>query len=198
LDVHAEVQSAKKKLVEELGLNKEEDLFADIDKELKEVDLSSIFILKLEIIDLNDYEVELKKEQERLTLEKEFKNSPTEDLFKSRLFNTILKYSKDIFEFNQPKISTELDIYDENLIKFLECSVEESRTLHKSSSTSIIMEYIKEELQKINDESLSPTNKLKRRHLIKLADILARTRVPDTLNLKEVLDIFKHPMVKFD
>ncbi len=198
MDVHAEVQSAKKKLVEELGLNKEEDLFADIDKELKEVDLSSIFILKLEIIDLNDYEVELKKEQERLTLEKEFKNSPTEDLFKSRLFNTILKYSKDIFEFNQPKISTELDIYDENLIKFLECSVEESRTLHKSSSTSIIMEYIKEELQKINDESLSPTNKLKRRHLIKLADILARTRVPDTLNLKEVLDIFKHPMVKFD
>jgi hypothetical protein len=60
------------------------------------------------------------------------------------------------------------------------------------------MEYIKEELLKIKEESLSPTNKLKKKHLIRLSDILARMRVTDSQNLKEVLDIFKHPMVKFD
>jgi len=45
-----------------------------------------------------------------MTLEKEFKNSEKEDLFKSSMFNTIVKYSKDIFDFKKPKISTSLDV----------------------------------------------------------------------------------------
>ncbi len=147
---------------------------------------------------MNEYDLEIKKEQERMTLEKEFKGSETEDLFKSGLFNSILKYSKDIFDFSQPKISTNLDIYDENLIRFLEYSVEEANIVHKSSSTSLIMEYIKEELKKIDEENLSPSNRLKRKHLIRVADVLARTRVLDSQNLKKVLDLFKHACVKFD
>ena len=59
---------------------------------------------------MNEYETELKREQERMTIEKEFRNSETEDLFKSSMFNTIVKYSKDIFDFKKPKISTSLDV----------------------------------------------------------------------------------------
>jgi hypothetical protein len=119
-------------------------------------------------------------------------------LFKSELFNTILKYSKDIFDFNKPKISTNLDIYDENLIRFLEYSVQESNLIHKSSSTSLIMEFFKEELKKINDDTLNPSNKLKKKHLIRVADVCGRMRVPDSQNLKQVFDMFKHPSVKFE
>jgi len=130
-------------------------------------------------------------------LEKEFKESKTEDLFKSSLFNTIVKYSKDIFDFNNPKISTNLDIYDENLIRFLEYSVQESNLIYKSASTSLIMEFIKEELKKISDDKLSPSNRLKKKHLIRVADICGRMRIPDSQNLKAVFDMFKHPAVKF-
>jgi hypothetical protein len=73
----------------------------------------------IEIIDINEYETELKREQERLTLEKEFKNSEREDLFKSSLFNSIVKYSKDIFDFKKPKIATSLDVIKFNLILYV-------------------------------------------------------------------------------
>jgi hypothetical protein len=45
-----------------------------------------------------------------MTIEKEFRNSEREDFFKSSLFNSIVKYSKDIFDFKKPKISTSLDV----------------------------------------------------------------------------------------
>ncbi len=122
----------------------------------------------------------------------------TEDLFKSSLFNTIIKYSKDIFDFKNPKIATNLDIYDENLIRFLEYTVQEANIVYKSASTSLIMEFIKQELKKIEDEKLSPSNRLKKKHLIRVADICGRMRVPDSQNLKGVFDMFKHPAVKFE
>ena len=46
-----------------------------------------------------------------MTLEKEFRDSEKEDFFKSNLFNTIVKHSKDIFDFKKPKISTSLDVW---------------------------------------------------------------------------------------
>jgi hypothetical protein len=133
-----------------------------------------------------------------MTIEKEFKDFKKEDLFKSDLFNSILKYSKDIFDFKKPNLTTNLDIYDENLIRFLEYSIKESNLAHKSASTSIIMEFIKDELKKIDDESLNPSNKLKKKHLIRVADICGRLRVQDSQNLKNVLEMFKHPTVKFE
>jgi hypothetical protein len=59
---------------------------------------------------LNRYEEELIKEKERITLEQEFKGSKTEDLFQSDIFQTILKYSKDIHDFNKPKLATVVDV----------------------------------------------------------------------------------------
>ena len=156
------------------------------------------FLIFLEIIDLNEYDEEIKKEQNRLTLENEFQKANVEDLFTSNLFGTILKYSKDIFDFKNPKITTNIDIYDENLVKFLEYSIEESTYIYRAFTTSIIMEHLKDELKKIDDINLSPSNILKKKHLIRLADMLAKLRVPDSKNLKIVYDIFKHPTVKFD
>ena len=108
-----------------------------------------------------------------------------------------MKYSKDIFDFKKPKLSTNLDIYDENLIKFLEYSIEESNLTFKSSTSSLIMEFIKSELENINDGDLGPTNRLKKKHLIRLADVCGRMRILDSQNLKQVFDIFRHPDVKF-
>jgi hypothetical protein len=59
------------------------------------------------------------------------------------------------------------------------------------------MEYIKNELSNINDDELSPANRLKKKHLIRVADICGRMRVTDSQNLKEVFDMFKHPTIKF-
>jgi hypothetical protein len=50
------------------------------------------------------------KEKERLTLEKEFKGSKTEDLFQSEMFQTIVKHSKDIHDYKKPKVTTVVDV----------------------------------------------------------------------------------------
>jgi hypothetical protein len=71
--------------------------------------VSSVYLC-LEIFDLNKYEEEIMKENERLTFEKEFKNLKTEDLFQSDIFQTIVKYSKDIHDYNKPKLATVVDV----------------------------------------------------------------------------------------
>jgi hypothetical protein len=53
----------------------------------------------------------LQKEKERFTLEKEFKDFKTDDLFQSDIFQTIVKYSKDIHDFKKPKLATSVDVY---------------------------------------------------------------------------------------
>lgn len=79
----------------------------------------------------------------------------------------------------------------------MEYSVKESNIVHKSSSSSVIMEYIKEELEKIQDEELSPANRLKKKHLIKVSDVIGKMRVTDSQNLKRVFEVNKHPSIKF-
>lgn len=59
------------------------------------------------------------------------------------------------------------------------------------------MDYLKKELENIDSDKLSPANKLKKKHLIRLADICGKVRIADSHNLKLVYDIFKHPPVKF-
>ena len=49
-----------------------------------------------------------------------------------------------------------------------------------------VLNHKKEELEKIDDESLSPKNRLKKKHLIRLSVLLARMRVSDSQNLKEM------------
>ena len=88
-------------------------------------------------------------------------------------------------------------MYDENLIKYLEYSVEENYAKYKSRNTSIVMEFIKKELENIDTEKLSPANRLKKKHLIRVADLCSNLRVVDSQNLKQVFDLYKHEPVKF-
>jgi len=60
------------------------------------------------------------------------------------------------------------------------------------------MEYLKNELTNINEEELSPLNRIKRKHLIRLAEICGKMRITDSQNLKSVFDKFKQPSIKFD
>ncbi len=88
-------------------------------------------------------------------------------------------------------------IYDENLVKYLEYTVEESKLIHKTQTSSVIMEYIKSDLNSIEESQLSPANRLKRKHLIRVIDVCAKMRITDSMNLKQVYDLFKSPNVKF-
>ena len=60
------------------------------------------------------------------------------------------------------------------------------------------MEYLKNELRNLNEEELSPLNRIKRKHLIRMAEICGKMRITDSQNLKSVFDKFKQPSIKFD
>lgn len=60
------------------------------------------------------------------------------------------------------------------------------------------MESLKREIEKINDDNLSPTNKLKKKQLYKIADICSKIRIADSQNLLEIFDTFKNPTIKFN
>lgn len=60
------------------------------------------------------------------------------------------------------------------------------------------MEYLKNELSNLNEEELSPLNRIKRKHLIRLAEICGKMRITDSQNLKSVFDKFKQPSIKFE
>lgn len=60
------------------------------------------------------------------------------------------------------------------------------------------MEFLKKELENIDEETLNPTNKLKKKHLLRLTTIISNLRVTDSQNLKQVFDLFKHEPVDFN
>jgi hypothetical protein len=45
-----------------------------------------------------------------MTLEKEFQANK-ENILQSEFFNTIVEYSKDIYDFKKPRITTNIDVY---------------------------------------------------------------------------------------
>jgi hypothetical protein len=59
---------------------------------------------------MNQYEEELSKERDRMTLENEFRNTQKEDLFTSPMYSNILKYSKNVFDFKNPKLTMNIDV----------------------------------------------------------------------------------------
>ena len=79
----------------------------------------------------------------------------------------------------------------------MEYSVKESNTVHRSSSSSVIMEFLKEELKRIDDSQLSPGNKIKKKCLMRLADVVGKMRITDSQNLKQVFNLYKNPNIKF-
>lgn len=60
------------------------------------------------------------------------------------------------------------------------------------------MEYLKEELSSIDDDKLSALNKIKKKHLIRLANICSNTRIKDSHNLNEIFKMYKPEKVSFD
>jgi hypothetical protein len=52
----------------------------------------------------------MRREKERITLEKEFRNLKMENLFESNLFESIVQYSKDIHDFKKPKFGSNVDV----------------------------------------------------------------------------------------
>jgi Asp-tRNA(Asn)/Glu-tRNA(Gln) amidotransferase B subunit len=109
----------------------------------------------------------------------------------------MIKYSKDIFDFSKPKFTNDIDIYDENLIKYFEYTIAEDKIIYNSSNSSLIMEILKTELERFDEEKLSQIQKLKTKHLIKLANVVSQVRITDSANLKVIFDTFKQKEIKF-
>jgi hypothetical protein len=59
------------------------------------------------------------------------------------------------------------------------------------------MEYLKAEIEKIGEDKLSPANRLKKKYMIRIANICSKMNIVDSQNLKAVFDRFKHSQVKF-
>jgi hypothetical protein len=59
------------------------------------------------------------------------------------------------------------------------------------------MNYIKSEVEGIDEENLSPANRLKKKYMLRVANICSRMNIIDSQNLKQVFDRFKHKQVKF-
>ena len=60
-----------------------------------------------------------------------------------------------------------------------------------------MMDLLIKELENIDEDVLSPEKKIKKKHLIKLANICGKIRIIDSQNLKQVFDMYKQPTVKF-
>ena len=60
---------------------------------------------------MNKFEEEIKQENKRIRLEDELKDFNKENIFKSELFENIIKYSKDIFDFKKTKLINDIDVF---------------------------------------------------------------------------------------
>lgn len=74
----------------------------------------------------------------------------------------------------------------------------ESHIIYEKESTSIVMEFLKEELNSIEDNELSTINRIKKKHLIRLADICSKTKIKDSQNLQEIFKMYKQEKISFD
>lgn len=84
------------------------------------------------------------------------------------------------------------------MVKFFEITNKESKIIYKKDSTSLVMEYLVKELQEIDEEQLSSINKIKKKHLIRLAEICSNTRIKDSHNLNEIFKMYKPEKISFD
>ena len=60
------------------------------------------------------------------------------------------------------------------------------------------MEFLINELNAIEDEKLGALNKIKKKHLVRLADICSKTRIKDSHNLNEIFKMYKPEKISFD
>ncbi len=60
------------------------------------------------------------------------------------------------------------------------------------------MEFLKKELDAIEDDQLSALNRIKKKHLIRLAEICSQMKIKDSHNLNEIFKIYKPEKISFD
>ncbi len=66
------------------------------------------------------------------------------------------------------------------------------------TSTSLIINFIEDELKSIDDNLLNNDLKDKKKHLILICKEAKPFKVPDAHNLKQIFDLFRNPKIKFD
>jgi hypothetical protein len=72
------------------------------------------------------------------------------------------------------------------------------KIIYQRESTSLVMEFLKKELDAIEDDQLSALNRIKKKHLIRLADICSQMKIKDSHNLNEIFKMYKPEKISFD
>ncbi len=84
------------------------------------------------------------------------------------------------------------------MIKFFEIANQEVKIIYQKESTSLVMEFLKKELDAIEDDQLSALNRIKKKHLIRLTDICSQMKIKDSHNLNEIFKMYKPEKISFD
>jgi len=60
------------------------------------------------------------------------------------------------------------------------------------------MEFLKKELEAVEDDKISSLNRIKKKHLIRIADICSQMRIKDSHNLCEIFQMYKVEKISFE
>lgn len=134
---------------------------------------------------------ESEKSQEKFKTENEDFNF--ESILKTNYFDRLLNKAKDISSIKDSFVK--IDIYSDSLLNYLEYSIIESAEVKNNFNVSLVMKYLTNELNKLSDEALSPENRFKKKHFIKVAELLSHTPIKDAQNFKKVYDMHRESQI---
>ena len=154
-----------------------------------------------ELINFNEYEQQILIEKNRrknleqtesIVLGNTVNSMLKEEYFEDRLFRKAKTITDNTRKFNHAKI----DIYDDNLVNYLEYSILESKEIYNKYTSSLIMKSVYNQLEGISNNEISPEQRLKKIRLLKLAELISHLQINDSANLKKVIDMYKNEKVE--
>lgn len=154
-------------------LNKEKEYTVDINK----------------IIELAEIEIIEDKNKKNEYFKENNLNSESISLYKSQYYDRLVNKSKGIHKINEDFIK--IDIYSESLLSYLEYAINESLEVKGYFNVSLVMKYFLNNLKSIEDDSLTPENKFKKKHFEKLISLIGHLPIKDSQNFKKIFDLHK-------
>lgn len=154
-------------------INKEKEYTVDINK----------------IIELAEIEIIEEKNRKNDYFQENNLTSESVSLYKSQYYDRLVNKSKGIHKINEDFIK--IDIYSESLLTYLEYSINESLEVKGYFNVSLVMKYFLNTLNLIEEDSLTPENKFKKRHFEKLISLIGHLPIKDSQNFKKIFDLHK-------
>lgn len=84
------------------------------------------------------------------------------------------------------------------MLNYLETILLEHSEFNKKLTSSLVMNYLENQLNLFKESELSPEEDLKRKHLIRLVKLIAYIPIEDSHNLKKIYDMFSVKLLTQD